>query len=149
MITLKRNDKDIVDTRTGEEQFVYMKIPKIIFEKIRLPAVPATQTTPAVPATIVNGYTAPIEYYFYREVDTGKVDENNNPIMRQQKVLLPKVEDTVFTEAEAQLIEQMMGGLTGTYHTERFLQLILGGISYQLSVTQPYLTGTSGWTVQP
>jgi len=69
--------------------------------------------------------------------------------MRQQKVLLPKVEDTVFTEAEAQLIEQMMGGLTGTYHTERFLQLILGGISYQLSVTQPYLTGTSGWTVQP
>jgi hypothetical protein len=147
MITLKRNDKDIVDTRTGEEQFVYMKIPKVIFGKIKIPAVPATATTPAVPATIVNGYRAPIEYYFYREVNT--VDPNGNPIIVTKKIPLPKVEDTVFTQAEAQGIEQMMGGLTGTYHTERFLQLILGAISYQLSATQPYLTGTSGWTVQP
>lgn len=149
MITLKRNSKDIVDTRTGEEQFVYMNIPKIIFEKIRIPAVPATATTPMVPATTVNGYTAPIEYYFFRPIDTGKVDENNNPIIVQRKQLLPKVPDLVFTQSEAQGIEQMMGGLTGVYHTERFIQLILGGINYQLTVTQPYLAGVSGWTVQP
>lgn len=142
MITLKTNTKKIVVERTGEEQFVYMNISGVTLKKIRVPA------TLQDPEQIVTGYVVPINYYFIREVDTGEVDENNDPIMREQKVPLAPVPPLAFTQTEAQGIEQMMGGLTETYHTERFIQLILGGINHQLTVTQPYLTGASGWTVQ-
>lgn len=133
IFTLKTTVPVLVDGRTQKQAIAYMEIGGTLFDHFKFKPTP-----PATELVVELGYKVPISYYYFDTVDTGKVDEYNQPILEEKKRQLPAVPPLFFKKSEAQIIEQMMGGLTENFHTERFLQLIQGGISYQLSVSLPW-----------
>lgn len=135
MFTLKTNTPVVVSSRTGEEAFVYMRVGSVTFQKVK------NQLQ----------YSVAISYEYPQTVNVG-FDENDQPITKEIVVPLPAVRPTVFTQAQADGIEQMTGTLTGQYHTDRFMSLILAGINYKLDLPKidgghPYDLGSQGWTV--
>lgn len=137
MITLKTIPQVTAVERKNLQTYVYLQVgPITIYRK--------------TDGTIT--YKVSISYFYKEQIDTGKVDENNDPIMMTIKRQLPPVPDIEFTEAQATGIEQLNGGLTGTYHTERFIDLLKKGIDFQLDLPKeqgghPYLLDHTGWEI--
>lgn len=87
-----------------------------------------------------------VQYYYEDEINSGRVDENLNPIMITIQKYLP-ASTTTFTIQEAQGIEQMSGGLVGATFTDKFDSLIIAGCFFQLDQTPQFGLQANGWSI--
>lgn len=127
--TLKTIPQVTVVERTNKQDYAYMEIADVMY----------------------NGeqFVVDINYYYKKAIDTGRVDENNDPIMRIQRMPLPKGLPIKFTLQEAVDIQAYVAGgiLSNIYLPGAFNTLVYAGIFYQLSQTLVYGLDHTGWTV--
>lgn len=128
LLTLKTIPKVNVGKRVIQEEYAYMDIQNVKYDG--------------------DIYTSFIEHYYFKEVDSGLLDENDQPIMRQSKQSLG-FSAQKFTKAQAQLIEQSFGIPLAMYLTEKLEQTVYCGAMYQLSEEPLYETIPSQWVVVP
>lgn len=97
------------------------------------------------------GYEAYIDYSYLGEVDSGRKNELGDSIIWTGIPKILGTQRTTFSRAQAEAIETGSGGLTGTFHSDKFDQLILAGFLYKLSTeTAPrYGLGVSDWVQVP
>lgn len=119
MITLKSNNQTIVNPRTQLPQHVYMHIKNVLFNGVE--------------------YYADIQYYYTTEEVIDSITYVHKHDLEKSRAH--------FTAVEADLIENSVpGGLQGTNHSEKYINLVIAGTMYQLSLT-PGLYGAAGWTI--
>jgi hypothetical protein len=136
MFKLRTNTEVTISSRSSEEAYVVMQVGPINVSKRNEEMF----------------YRVKIDYYKEVVVDTGELDENDNPIMKTVYRLLPKVPDIIFSKTQADGIEDLKGPLSGSHNSDQFLDLVKKGINFQLDLPQeygghPYGLNSTGWTL--
>lgn len=128
--TLKTISPVTVVERTNTQDYAYMEINDVKYDG--------------------ESFTADIDYYYEKLVNSGRVDENENPIMKIQRMPLPKSSKPVtFSIQEAVDIQEYCAGgiLPNLYLPSVLNTLVYASIFYQLSKTPVYNLDHTGWTV--
>jgi len=130
----KTNVKVSINTRTLQEEYVYMDIWSTQKEDDK--------------------YKGKIKYYWIKETDTGYLDENDNPIIKYEEQIL-EGNASEFSIAQARYLQDMYypNGLPGDYEDEHLDALTEAVANYKMNLPKeqgghPYGLDSSGWIKQ-